>query len=69
MTRKPLREIPRNRQPLSFETYSALYDKIAVAEERFDDLGLSDLAAEMDAVNTRLTQAWSAITTAEREGR
>lgn len=69
MARKPLREIPRNRQPLSFESYSALYDKINVAEERFADLGLNDLAAEMSAVRVRLSLAWDAITTAEREGR
>jgi len=69
MARKPLREIPRTRQPLSFEAYSALYDKITAAEERFADLGLDDLAAEMAAVATRLYLAWNAITTAEREGR
>ncbi|EPY00924.1 hypothetical protein K678_13598 [Magnetospirillum fulvum MGU-K5] len=69
MARKPLREIARKRQPLSFEAFSALYDKLGAAADGFADLGLNDLAAEMCAVRVRLSQAWAAITTAEREGR
>ncbi|CCG42156.1 hypothetical protein [Magnetospirillum molischianum] len=69
MARKPLREIPRSQQPLSFDSYALLYGRLDAAADRFADIGLNDLATEMEAVRDRLARAWAAITTAEREGR
>ncbi|MFD2234791.1 hypothetical protein [Phaeospirillum tilakii] len=65
----PLRDIPARRHPLRWEQYSRLYDRLSGAADAFSDLGYPDLAAELSAVQARLSAAWDAIARAEQEGR
>jgi hypothetical protein len=65
----PLRDIPAKKFPFRVEEYNRLDDRIATAAARFFALGYPDLGGELDAVRARLSAAWEAITTAEREGR
>lgn len=66
---KKLADLTAKEFPFRYETYSQIYDDLQLAARRFSHHGYADLAAEMEAVNARLYQAWNAVTEAERQGR
>lgn len=66
---RALRSIPAADHPLRWERYSAICDQIADAANGFAELGLDDVSAQLNEARDRLVRAWSAIVTAEREGR
>lgn len=61
-------EMPAEKFPFRFETYSKMHDDLDAAASRFAALGYDDLAQELEAVRNRLWLAWGKITTAERAG-
>lgn len=67
--KKKLADLTAEEFPFRYETYSQIYDDLQMAARRFSVHGYADLAAEMEAVNARLYQAWNAVTEAERQGR
>jgi hypothetical protein len=64
-----LRDLPRERFPLHWDTYSRIYDELIEAGRRFYDLGYPDLATYAEQTLAALKETWNAIVAAERAGR
>lgn len=63
---KRLHDIDTRDYPLTWDTYSELYDRIDTAAKAFAAVDHTDLAGKMDAVRAALYDAWNAVQEKER---